>query len=75
MVLESVAHARRRGARHVNAQLSGWGHHSDATHLTTPEPGKARALSSAWPQGFSRATWAIATRTARPHASATCVEP
>jgi 3-oxoacyl-[acyl-carrier-protein] synthase II len=47
LVLESAAHARRRGARSY-AQLAGWGLSCDATHLTKPDaPGQARALRAA----------------------------
>ena len=47
VVLESEAHARRRGARRY-ASLAGWGLSCDATHLTKPHaPGQARALRAA----------------------------
>jgi len=47
VVLESEAHARRRGAT-IYAQLAGWGLSTDATHLTKPDAhGQARALNAA----------------------------
>ncbi len=47
LVLESAAHAERRGAR-SHARLAGWGSSCDATHLTKPDvAGQARALRSA----------------------------
>ncbi|HZE92202.1 MAG TPA: beta-ketoacyl-[acyl-carrier-protein] synthase family protein [Rhizobacter sp.] len=47
LVLESAAHARRRGAR-TYAHLTGWGLSCDATHLTKPDVmGQARALRAA----------------------------
>jgi 3-oxoacyl-[acyl-carrier-protein] synthase II len=36
LVLEDLEHARRRGA-HIIAMLSGYGCHTDATHLTKPD--------------------------------------
>ncbi|MEU4116027.1 beta-ketoacyl-ACP synthase II [Kitasatospora sp. NPDC028055] len=49
LVLESAAHAARRGAR-VLAELRGYGRTSDAHHVTAPHPegaGAARALEAA----------------------------
>jgi 3-oxoacyl-[acyl-carrier-protein] synthase II len=47
MVLESSERAAARGAR-VHARLTGWGHSSDASHLTKPDAdGQARALRAA----------------------------
>ncbi len=47
LVLESAAHARRRGAT-LHATLAGWGSSCDATHLTKPDvEGQARALRAA----------------------------
>lgn len=47
MVLESPAHAERRGAR-VYARLAGSGIGCDATHLTKPDPaGQQRVLAQA----------------------------
>jgi 3-oxoacyl-[acyl-carrier-protein] synthase II len=47
IVLESVDHARQRGAR-IYATLDGWGQSCDATHLTRPDAsGQARALRQA----------------------------
>lgn len=47
LVLESAAHAERRGAR-SHARLAGWGSSCDATHLTKPDAaGQARALRAA----------------------------
>lgn len=47
LVLESAAHAVRRGAR-SHAILAGWGASCDATHLTKPDAaGQARALRAA----------------------------
>jgi 3-oxoacyl-[acyl-carrier-protein] synthase II len=37
LVVESAAHAARRGAR-VHAELVGWGNSADAYHLTAPHP-------------------------------------
>ncbi|WP_431044251.1 beta-ketoacyl-[acyl-carrier-protein] synthase family protein [Streptomyces sp. P1-3] len=39
LVLESAAHARRRGATKAYAQLAGAGWSCDAYHTTAPEPG------------------------------------
>lgn len=45
LVLESAAHARRRGAR-VWAELAGWASASDAHHMTAPHPeGRGAVLS------------------------------
>lgn len=45
LVLESAAHARRRGAR-VLAELAGWASASDAHHMTAPHPeGRGAVLS------------------------------
>lgn len=50
LILESEAHARRRGAT-PHATLAGWGSSSDATHLTKPDvDGQARALRAALQQ-------------------------
>jgi len=47
LILESAAHAARRGAR-SHATLAGWGASCDATHLTKPDAaGQARALRAA----------------------------
>lgn len=47
LVLESPERAAARGAR-VHARLTGWGHSSDASHLTKPDAdGQARALRAA----------------------------
>jgi len=45
LVLESLAHARRRGAR-VLALLAGWGQSTDAYHKTAPDPTGAGAASA-----------------------------
>jgi len=49
MVLETLSHARARGARPL-AEFLGWGTSSDAFHLTHPEPegqGMIRAMAAA----------------------------
>ena len=45
LVLESEAHARKRGAR-VLARLSGWGMSCDAYHATAPHPQGAGATAA-----------------------------
>ncbi|MCH9648783.1 MAG: beta-ketoacyl-[acyl-carrier-protein] synthase family protein [Deltaproteobacteria bacterium] len=47
LVLESLDHARRRGAL-IRGEITGYGDSSDATHLTSPSPqGQARAIRAA----------------------------
>lgn len=47
LLLESLEHARRRGA-HILAELAGYGSTADAHHITTPSPdGAARAMTLA----------------------------
>ena len=53
VVLESRAHAERRGAR-IHAELVGYGASSDASHITLPAPGgegAARAMRRAIEKG------------------------
>ncbi len=50
VILETLDHARRRGAAHIYAELTGYGLSSDAFHITHPSPdgeGIARALRMA----------------------------
>jgi len=45
LVLESLEHAQRRGAK-ILAEVAGYGQTSDAYHLVAPEPGGAHAAAA-----------------------------
>ena len=67
LVLESEAHAERRGVKPIG-YLVGWGMTSDAEHLTRPHPeglGLRLAIEAALPasRGSSRPMSATSTRT------------
>ena len=50
LILETLEHAERRGAKHIYGEVAGYGMTSDAYHITQPVPGGAgvaRAIQTA----------------------------
>jgi 3-oxoacyl-[acyl-carrier-protein] synthase II len=68
LVLESAAHARRRGARRAYARLSGAGWSCDAYHATAPEPGGGQ-IERAMRQALAEAGVAVGDEAAEADAA------